>query len=101
MGRRVARSRGTTARTFVCVARRAAATRREKRFVPSGESPTVNTIRDLVNELETGERTSGNIDVTHRICEAEFGLAWSHVQGSQRIDLPVEGAGRSLHIPNH
>ena len=73
----------------------------EKRFVPSGESPTVNTIRDLVNELETGERTSGNIDVTHRICEAEFGLAWSHVQGSQRIGLPVEGAGRSLHIPNH
>ena len=65
----------------------------ENRFVPSGESPTVNTIRDLVNELETGERTSGNIDVTHRICEAEFGLAWSHVQGSQRIDLPIEGAG--------
>jgi len=73
----------------------------EKRFVPSGESPTVNTIRDLVNELETGERTSGNIDVTHRICEAEFGLAWSHVQGSQRVGLPVEGEGRSLHIPNH
>ncbi len=73
----------------------------EKRFVASGESPTVNTIRDLVNELETGERTSGNIDVTHMVCEAEFGLAWSHVQGSQRIDLPVEGAGRSLHIPNH
>ena len=53
------------------------------------------------NELETGERTSGNIDVTHKVCEAEFGLAWSHVQGSCRIDLPVEGVGRSLHIPNH
>ena len=38
----------------------------EKRFVASGESPTVNTIHDLVNELETGERTSGNIDVTHQ-----------------------------------
>ena len=38
----------------------------EKRFVPSGESPTVNTIRGLVNELEAGERTSGNIDVTHQ-----------------------------------
>ena len=73
----------------------------ENRFVPSGESPTVTTIRDLVNELETGERTSGNIDVTHQVCEAEFGLAWSHVQGSQRIDLPVEDKGRSLHIPNH
>ena len=54
-----------------------------------------------MNELDTGERTIGNIDVTHKVCEAEFGLAWSHVQGSQRIDLPVEGVGRSLHIPNH
>ncbi len=73
----------------------------EKRFVPSGESPTVNTIRELIHELETGERTLGNIDITHQVCEAEFGLAWSHVSGSQRIDLPVKGKGRSLHIPNH
>lgn len=73
----------------------------EVRFVASGESPTVNTIRDLVKELEGGERTRGNVDVTHRVCEAEFGLAWSHVRGSQRVGLPVEGKGRSLHIPNH
>ena len=73
----------------------------EIRFVPSGESPTVNTIRELVNELQTGDRAKGNIDATHQVCEAEFGLAWSHVKGSQRIPLPVESKGRSLHIPNH
>lgn len=73
----------------------------ETRLVPSGESPTVNTIRSLVRELDTGERASGNIDVTHQVCEAEFGLAWSHVQGGRRIPLPVEDAGRSLYIPNH
>lgn len=73
----------------------------ETRLVPSGESPTVNTIRSLVRELDTGERALGNIDVTHQVCEAEFGLAWSHVQGGRRIPLPVEDAGRSLYIPNH
>ena len=73
----------------------------ETRLVPSGESPTVNTIRSLVRELDTGERASGNIDVTHQVCEAEFGLAWSHVQEGKRIPLPVEDAGRSLYIPNH
>lgn len=73
----------------------------ETRLVPSGESPTVNTIRSLVRELDTGERASGNIDVTHQVCEAEFGLAWSHVQEGKRIPLPVEDTGRSLYIPNH
>ena len=73
----------------------------ETRLVPSGESPTVNTIRSLVRELDTGERASGNIDVTHQVCEAEFRLAWSHVQEGKRIPLPVEDAGRSLYIPNH
>lgn len=73
----------------------------ETRLVPSGESPTDNTIRSLVRELDTGERASGNIDVTHQVCEAEFGLAWSHVQEGKRIPLPVEDVGRSLYIPNH
>ena len=74
---------------------------KETRLVPSGESPTVNTIRSLVRELDTGKRASGNIDVTHQVCEAEFGLAWSHVQEGKRIPLPVEDTGRSLYIPNH
>ena len=45
------------------------------------ESPTVLTIRDIIRELETGERTSGNIDVTMQTVEAQFGIAHSHLSG--------------------
>ncbi|MBM3935013.1 MAG: Gfo/Idh/MocA family oxidoreductase [SAR202 cluster bacterium] len=71
----------------------------EKTIRPSGLSPTVNTIKDLVRELQTGERTKGNIDVTMQGLEAEFGLAYSHIEGNKRIPLPVKD--RSLYIPNH
>lgn len=64
---------------------------------PTGESPTVCTIRDLIRELETGERTAGNIDVTMQSVDAQFGLAHSHLQGGARVSLPV--ADRSLYIP--
>src|SRR5262249_35214916 len=50
-----------------------------------GESPTVCTIRDLIREIETGERTAGNIDVTLQCVEAQFGLAHSHLQGGARV----------------
>jgi predicted dehydrogenase len=64
---------------------------------PVGESPTVCTIRDLIREIETGERTAGNIDVTMQSVEAQFGLAHSHLRGGQRVSLPL--ADRSLYIP--
>ena len=70
---------------------------KETRFSPTGESPTVNTIRDIVKEMETGERTRGNIDVTMQVVEAEFGIAYSHLEGGARVSLPV--ADRSLYIP--
>jgi scyllo-inositol 2-dehydrogenase (NAD+) len=63
----------------------------------AGESPTVCTIRDLIREIETGERTAGNIDVTMQSVEAQFGLAYSHLQGGARVGLPV--ADRGLYIP--
>lgn len=66
-------------------------------FKPAGYSPTVNTIRDIIREIETGERTAGNIDVTMQSVEAQFGLAHSHLQGGIRIPLPV--ADRRLYIP--
>lgn len=69
----------------------------EKIIRPTGESPTVQTIRGIINELETGERTSGNIDVTMQSVEAQFGIAHSHLQGGTRVCLPVED--RSLYIP--
>jgi hypothetical protein len=62
-----------------------------------GDSPTVCTIRDLIREIETGERTAGNIDVTLPSVEVQFGLAHSHLQGGARVTLPV--ADRSLYIP--
>ena len=64
---------------------------------PTGESPTVCTIRDIIREIETGERTAGNIDVTMQSVEAQVGLAHSHLQGGTRVSLPV--GDRSLYIP--
>ncbi len=69
----------------------------ETEFHPEGDSPTVCTIRDIINEIETGERTRGNIDVTMQSVEPEFGIAYSHLQGGCRVSLPVED--RSLYIP--
>ena len=63
----------------------------------SGESPTVSTIRNILHELDTGERTAGNIDITMQSVEVQFGLAHSHLQGGARVSLPV--ADRSLYIP--
>jgi predicted dehydrogenase len=69
----------------------------EKIIKSTGESPTVCTIRDIIREMETGERTAGNIDVTMQSVDAQFGLAYSHLQGGARVSLPV--ADRSLYIP--
>ena len=69
----------------------------EKTIKPTGDSPTVCTIRNIIRELETGERTAGNIDVTMQAVEAQFGIAHSHLKGGTRVTLPV--ADRSLYIP--
>ena len=68
-----------------------------RRIYAHGEAPTVNTIRDLINSLETGEPTRGNIDVTMQSVEAQFAVAHSHLSGGARVDVPV--ADRSLYIP--
>ena len=64
---------------------------------PTGDSPTVRTIKNIIAEIETGQRTDGNIDVTMQSVEVQFGLAHSHLQGGARVSLPV--ADRSLYIP--
>jgi predicted dehydrogenase len=66
-------------------------------ITPTGYSPTVNAVRDIVNELDTGERTRGNIDVTMQIVEPEFAIAYSSLQDGRRVTIPVED--RSLYIP--
>ena len=69
----------------------------ETEIRPSGDSPTVATIRNIINEIETGERTTGNIDITMQAVETQFGIAHSHLQGGSRVSLPVED--RTLYIP--
>ena len=70
----------------------------EERIIKAtGESPTVCTIRNIIREIETGERTAGNIDITMQSVEAQFGIAHSHLQEGARISLPV--ADRDLYIP--
>ncbi|HEV2122519.1 MAG TPA: Gfo/Idh/MocA family oxidoreductase [Chloroflexota bacterium] len=54
----------------------------ERTFEPVGDTATVNTIRDIIREMETGERTAGNIDVTMCSVEVQFGLAQSHIEGA-------------------
>lgn len=66
-------------------------------YQPQGESPTMCVIRDLIQELETGERTAGNIDRTMQAVETQFALAHSHLQGGARVSIPVDD--RSLFIP--
>jgi predicted dehydrogenase len=69
----------------------------ERTFEQSGDTATVNTIRDIIRQLETGERTKGNIDVTMQSVEVQFGLAHSHLNGGRRVTLPL--ADRTLYIP--
>ena len=69
----------------------------EKTFTPQGESPTICTIRDIIHQLETGERTKGNIDVTMQSVEVQFGLVESHLRGGARVTLPIQD--RAVYIP--
>jgi len=69
----------------------------EQTFTPEGESPTICTIRDIIHELETGERTAGNIDVTMQSVEVQFALVESHLNGGARISLPIQD--RTVYIP--
>ena len=91
-GRAYARDNGETIRI-----RRKGDAVEERTIRPQGDSPTVSTIRDIIRQIETGERTAGNIDITMQSVEVQFGLAHSHLQDGTRVELPV--ADRSLYIP--
>ena len=81
----------------ICLRRRKEGSIDEQLIRPQGDSPTVSTIRSIIRQLETGERTTGNIDITMQSVEVQFGIAHSHLQQGARIELPV--ADRSLYIP--
>ncbi len=63
----------------------------------TGYAPGITNIRNIIREVETGERTDGNIDVTLQAVEAQFGIAYSSLQGGARVTVPV--TDRSLYIP--
>ena len=59
----------------------------------------MRVVREIIQEIETGQRTSGNIDVVMQVVEVQFAVAQSHVQGGARVSVPMED--RDLHIPSH
>ena len=69
----------------------------ERTIRPVGEGPTVCTIRNVIREMETREKTDGNIEVTMQSVEVQFGLAHSHLNNGQRMNLPL--VDRTLYIP--
>jgi predicted dehydrogenase len=60
------------------------------------ESATVHLIRDLVEAMDTGRQTLGNIDVARRSQEIIFGFVESHRRGGARVPLPLEN--RRLYV---
>ena len=57
---------------------------------------TAAVLEDLVDAHEKGRPAHGDIEVTHHITEACFGVAESHRQGGAWIEVPV--ANRDMYI---
>ena len=47
----------------------------------AGDPPGITNIRNIIREIETGERTDGNINVTMQAVETQFGIAYFLVAG--------------------
>ena len=62
-----------------------------------GDGPTVSTINEILKEIEFGEKTTGNIDVTMQTVEIQFALAQSHLNGGARVEIPLQD--RSILVP--
>ena len=60
------------------------------------ESGTVGAIVDIIEALDIGRETLGNIRLAHRSQEMIFGLIESHRQGGARVPLPL--SDRSLFV---
>jgi len=59
-------------------------------------SPTVNCIRDLLNAVETGGETSGNVRVSLASTEIAFAIAESHRRNGARVK--IDDVPRDLYI---
>lgn len=70
---------------------------REVPFPPcETRSATVVCLEDLVNAVEEGRPTLGNVEVTHQATEICLAAAESHRQGGLRVKLPLEN--RDLYV---
>lgn len=54
------------------------------------KSPTVRCIEDLVQAIESGGTTRGNVRVARAGTEIAFGILTSHKQGGARVTLPLK-----------
>ena len=63
---------------------------------PVHHSATVFCLEDLIDALETGRQTLGDIGIAHHATEICLAVAESHQQGGHWIDLPLKN--RSLYI---
>ena len=61
-------------------------------------SPTVLCIKDLIDSIETGRPSRGNVDIAHKTMEISMALVESHRQGGTRVDVPI--GDRSFYIPS-
>lgn len=59
-------------------------------------SATLACLEDMLDALETGRPSLGNIEVTHRATELCFAVAESHRLGGKRVSLPL--TNRDLYI---
>ena len=57
---------------------------------------TLSVLEDLVEAYEEKRPAQGDIEVTHHVTEACFGIAESHNIGSQWVELPIEN--REMYI---
>lgn len=60
------------------------------------DSATVNCINDMIDAIETGGETMGNIQLACRSQEMLFGFVESHRRGGVRVQMPLEN--RSLYV---
>ena len=67
--------------------------------LPEFQDSTECIIHDLIRGLETGQPTTGNIDVAHLGTEICLAVAESHIHEGGRVPLPL--ANRTLCVPNH
>jgi predicted dehydrogenase len=59
-------------------------------------SPTVRCIEDIIQAIESGGNTRGNVRVARAGTEIALGILTSHKQGGSRVSFPLKG--RSLYM---